>query len=140
MAAPAPAPVAAPVQVPVQAPVQAPAAPAAGEFSGQLTERTTTSTTTTTSTRLEAGLMIELSCEGLCVLEDLADPELTGPDGPFSEEALTRALEEELGGAGADTVLTGDLAEQLLRSGWTLADRDVEGGDETLVLAPARAK
>ncbi|MFC6256551.1 hypothetical protein ACFP5Z_05775, partial [Kocuria oceani] len=141
-AAPAPvmAPVQAPAQVPAQVPIQVPAAPAVGEFSEQRTERTTTSTTTTTSTRLEAGFLVEVTCEGLCLLEDLAAPELTGPDGPLSEKILARALEEELRRTGADTALTEGLAEQLTRSGWTLADRKLGDGNETLVFARAGAE
>ena len=105
----------------------------------QATERTSTSTTTTTSTTIEAGLKLVVTCEGLCMLADLAAPELTGQDGAFSEDLLRQALEKELGGQGGDQQqLTDDLLEQLMQGQWALAERDLEGGDEKLVLSSAR--
>ncbi|WP_298585399.1 hypothetical protein [uncultured Kocuria sp.] len=145
-----PAQVAAPVggtvgtSVPGQAPAvgQAPAA-VAGPVSGgapiQAMERTSTSTTTTTSTTLQAGLKLVVTCEGLCMLDDLAAPELAGQDGPFSEDLLRQALEEELSGQGGDQLrLTDELVEQLMQGQWDLAERDLEGGDEKLVFSSAR--
>jgi hypothetical protein len=105
----------------------------------QATERTSTSTTTTTSTTIEAGLKLVVTCEGLCMLADLAAPELTGQDGAFSEDLLRQALEEELGGQGGDQQqLTDELLEQLMQGQWALAERDLEGGDEKLVFSSAR--
>ncbi|MEX5297855.1 hypothetical protein RCG67_03630 [Kocuria sp. CPCC 205292] len=131
--------------VPGQAPAvgQAPAAALAGPGRGgapvQATERISTSTTTTTSTTLEAGLKLVVTCEGMCMLEDLAAPELAGQDGPFSEDLLRQALEQELGGQGGDQQrLTDELVEQLMQGQWDLAERDLEGGDEKLVFSSAR--
>lgn len=136
--------------IPGQAPVagsssafgQAPAAvagPVSGGMPVQATERTSTSTTTTTSTTIEAGLKLVVTCEGLCMLGDLSAPELAGQDGPFSEDLLRQALEEELGGqAGDQQQLTDDLLEQLMQGQWALAERDLEGGDEKLVFSSAR--
>ena len=121
---------------------QAPAAVAGSVGGGmpvQATERTSTSTTTTTSTTIEAGLKLVVTCEGLCMLADLAAPELTGQDGAFSEDLLRQALEEELGGQGGDQQqLTDDLLEQLMQDQWALAELDLEGGDEKLVFSSAR--
>lgn len=147
-AAPSGSPVGTSVPGQEAAVVPAPAAgqmpgPVAGPVGGgapvQVTERTSTSTTTTTSTTLEAGLKIVVTCEGLCILGDLAAPELAGQDGPLSPDLLRQALEEELSGQGADQErLTDELVEQLLRGEWDLADRKLEGGDEELVFASAR--
>lgn len=121
---------------------QAPAAvasPVGGGMPVQATERTSTSTTTTTSTTIEAGLKLVVTCEGLCLLADLSAPELTGQDGPFSEDLLRQALEEELGGRGGDQQqLTDELLKQLIQGQWALAERDLEGGDEKLVFSSAR--
>ncbi|MEX5234381.1 hypothetical protein [Kocuria arenosa] len=136
--------------IPGQAPVtgsssalgQAPAAVAGlvgGGMPVQATERTSTSTTTTTSTTVEAGLKLVVTCEGLCMLDDLSAPELTGQDGAFSEDLLRQALEEELGGQGGDQQqLTDELLKQLIQGQWALAERDLEGGDEKLVFSSAR--
>ncbi|MFI7585157.1 hypothetical protein ACH9DO_15405 [Kocuria sp. M1N1S27] len=129
--APAPAPLA-PVPAPVPGPV-------GGGTPVQVTERTSTSTTTTTSTTLEAGLMIVVTCDGLCVLGDLSSPELAGQNGPLSPDLLRQALEEELSRQGGDQQrLTDELVEQFLRGEWALTDRDLEGGDEKLVFSSAR--
>ncbi|MFI7580528.1 hypothetical protein [Kocuria kalidii] len=129
--APAPAPLA-PVPAPVPGPV-------GGGTPVQMTERTSTSTTTTTSTTLEAGLMIVVTCDGLCVLGDLSSPELAGQNGPLSPDLLRQALEEELNRQdGEQQRLTDELVEQFLRGEWALADRDLEGGDEKLVFSSAR--
>lgn len=118
-------------------------APVAGPVGGgvpvQATERTSTSTTTTTSTRLEAGLVLVITCEGLCMLSDLSTPELAGQDGPFTPARLEQVLQEELGGQGNDQQrLTDDLVAQLMKGQWALAERDLEGGDEKLVFSSAR--
>lgn len=137
-AAGAPAPVPGPVAAP--APVPAPVSgPAGGGAPGQMTERTSSSTTTVTSTTLEARVQIVVTCEGQCMLDDLAAPELTGGDGPVSPDLLRRALEEELGGRGGDQQqVTDELIEQLMTGDWDLADTLVQGGDEKLVFSSAR--
>ncbi|MFF0989909.1 hypothetical protein [Kocuria nitroreducens] len=105
----------------------------------QATERTSTSTTTTTSTTLEAGLLLVITCEGLCVLGDLSTPELAGQDGPFTPDLLRQALEDGLGGKGGDQQrLTDELVAQLMKGQWALAERDLEGGDEKMVFSSAR--
>ncbi|MFE7629979.1 hypothetical protein [Kocuria sp. NPDC057446] len=120
---------------------QAPAA-AAGPVGGgtpvQATERTSTSTTTTTSTTIEVGLTLVVTCEGLCVLDDLSAPQFAGQDGPFSPDLLRQALEEELAQQGGDQRLTDELVEQLMQDQWSLAERDLVGGDEKLIFSSAR--
>lgn len=112
--------------------------PVGGGTGGQASETTSSSTTTVTTTTLEARVTLEVTCEGPCTLADLSAPQLTGADGPISPDVL-RALGQELGQQGTvQQLTTDDLADQLTKDNWELADTYVQDGGETLVFSSAR--
>ncbi|MFF0943885.1 hypothetical protein ACFYE2_06615 [Kocuria sp. CPCC 205300] len=91
-----------------------------------------------TSTRLEAKIMIVVTCEGWCVLGDLAAPELTGADGPISSASIRGLLEAEAKRQGGDErKLTEELIESLAKEDWDLLEQQFRNGQEKFVFTSA---
>lgn len=133
--------VAAPVAAPIAAaPVAAApvAAPPVAAGPVEMTETVSTTTSSVTTTTLEAKIMIVVTCEGRCGLDDLAAPELTGTDGPISQASIRELFEAEAQRQGGDErKLTEELIETLAKDDWNLLEKGFQDGQEKFVFTSA---
>jgi hypothetical protein len=128
-----------PVQIPA-APVSAPTPVAAdpvqsavGDVGPVRSTKSVSTTSTVTTTTLAAYVLVVVTCEEQCILNDLNVDDLKGEQGPISPEAWDEMLNGDSIPQGEKRLLTEEIIKSLIKRDWHLRDKIFEDGQERLM-------